>query len=343
MKQFLLLLILATVTIGKAPAQNLDNPGEYMTALTNAHTDMDKKYMAYISASAHGKRARKVEKLRKQVIESIESCKFKVIDLPYYKGDNSLRQSNIDYIQMCYNIFNEDYTKIVNMEEILEQSVDEMEAYLLLKEKTNEKLEQAAKKLHEASKAFAAKYNVTLIESETDLGAKMTAAGKVNQYYNKIYLIIYKCSWQDDAITKAINDKKVNDAEQARAALIKYANEGLAALDTIKGFNGDISLTVNARQLLKHYKKAAETDIPKMTDFLIKAENFEKLKKSIDSKSSPSKEDIDAYNKAVKEFNDGVNIYNNTNNSINQQRTEALNNWENAVKVFYDTHVPYFR
>ena len=118
-----------------------------MTAMTNAQIEMDQRYMAYISASAHSRRAKKIEKLRTQALESIDNAKYKTIDLPKYKGDNSLRQASMDYIQFCYRIFNEDYTKIVNMEEIAEQSVDQMQAFLLLEEKASEKLQEASENL----------------------------------------------------------------------------------------------------------------------------------------------------------------------------------------------------
>src|SRR5580704_11582143 len=121
-------------------AQNLDNPGDYMTAITKARGDMDAKYMQYMSAAAHGRRARKVEKLRQEVLDNITNSRYKTTDLPIYKGDNSLRQSSIDYIQLCYIIFSEDYKKIVDMEELAEQSVDEMQAYMLLQQKVDEKL-----------------------------------------------------------------------------------------------------------------------------------------------------------------------------------------------------------
>src|ERR1700755_916011 len=132
-------LLLVSVSLS---AQNLDNPGEYMTALVKARGDMASKYMQYMSAAAHGRRASKIEKLRQEVLDNITNSRYKTTDLPIYKGDNSLRQSSIDYIQLCYTIFSEDYKKIVNMEELAEQSVDEMQAYMLLQEKVNDKLHE---------------------------------------------------------------------------------------------------------------------------------------------------------------------------------------------------------
>src|SRR4026209_2799410 len=87
-------------------AQDLNDPGAYMTAISNAETEMNKTYMAYLSAVAHSK-ARKVEKLRQQTVESITNCKYKIIDVPFYKGDNSLRKSSITYVDMVYKVFND--------------------------------------------------------------------------------------------------------------------------------------------------------------------------------------------------------------------------------------------
>src|SRR5579863_6052118 len=102
-RNFILIPILASIllTAHSATAQNLDNPGEYMTAMVKARGDMDSKYMQYVSAAAHGRRARKVEKLRLEVLDNITNSRYKTTDLPIYKGDNSLRQSSIDYIQLC--------------------------------------------------------------------------------------------------------------------------------------------------------------------------------------------------------------------------------------------------
>src|SRR5277367_4036908 len=101
---FTLTLFLASALLAghSATAQNLDHPGEYMTALVKARGDMDSKYMQYMSAAAHGRRARKVEKLRQEVLDNITTSHYKTTDLPIYKGDNSLRLSSIDYIQLCY-------------------------------------------------------------------------------------------------------------------------------------------------------------------------------------------------------------------------------------------------
>src|SRR5258708_39460455 len=93
-------------------AQDTDNPGSYMGAVYKARGDMDAKYMQYISAAAHGRRARKVEKLRQEVLDNITQSRDKTADLPYYKGDNSLRRARYVFLQGMERVLSEDYKKI---------------------------------------------------------------------------------------------------------------------------------------------------------------------------------------------------------------------------------------
>jgi len=344
LKKTCLLLLSIYVLVHSLLAQTPNGPGEYMTAISSAYGDMNQKYMAYVSAAAHGRRARKVEKLRQQALASIDASRDKTIMLPLYKGDNSLRQASIDYIKLCYNIFSEDYGKIVNLEEIAEQSIDQMEAYLLLQEKTSEKLKQANEKIHKASVEFAAKYNVTLVEAQKDeLSEKLEKAGRLNHYMNEVFLVFFKCNFQEGQVTKFMNENKVGDIEQARNALLRYADEGLTKLETLKSFDGDPSLAAACRNFLNFCKTNATSNLPKQLDYYVKKDNFEKLKKAMDAKGSPTKEEIDSFNAAVKEINNGINQFNQLNNKMNGERNAVYTAWESAQKAFADTHMPYYK
>ncbi|GGA97194.1 LIC11966 family surface protein [Puia dinghuensis] len=346
MKSTLLLLPLLGTLLFSIPcvAQDMDNPGTYVTAVSKTLGAMDAKYMAYVSAAAHGRRARKVEKLRQEVLDNITDCRYKMTDLPMYKGDNSLRQAGIDYIKLVYIVFSEDYKKIVDVEELAEQSVDEMQAYLLLQDKVSQKLTEGWANLDKATKAFADKYHVTLTSEASPLGQKLETADKLDKHINAVYLAFFKCNWEDNQLVKAMNDKKVNDMEQARSALASYAAQGLKDLDTVKPFEGDASLIASCRRALQFYQQEAEKDVPKLTDFYVKSEEFDKLKKSFDAKGSGrTKEDVDAYNKAVNDINASVKGFNQTNQKVNAARSQAVNDFNDAERKFADEHMPHYR
>jgi hypothetical protein len=99
------------------------------------------------------------------------------------------------------------------------------------------------------------------------------------------------------------------------------------------------------RQVLNFYKKMAETDMPKLTDFFLKQENFEKIKKAFDAKpeSKRTKEDVDAFNKAVNEVNAAVGNFNKMNEQVNKGRQQAIENWNKADKEFTDRNMPYYK
>ena len=339
---FLLLLSFSTLQVS---AQSADDPGAYLTSIDNAQVEMNKTYMAYISAAAHSSRKRKIEKMRQQTVESITNSKYQIMALPGYKGDNSLRKSGVAYVDLLYKVFNDDYAHIVNMEDLAEQSIDEMQLYLLMQEKTDDTLKAASEKMNQAVNDFAAKYNIKLVDNKSELGEKMDESGKITKYRNKVYLLFFKCNWQDNQLNDAITKKNLATIEQARNALLKFANDGMAGLDTLKAFENDPSLAVACRQALAFYKREAEVQIPKVTDYLLKSENFDKIKKSFDAKpeSSRTQQDVDGYNKAVKEMNAAVNTSNQTSTDIFNNRAQVLKNWEDTEKSFADTHTPHYK
>ena len=101
------------------------------------------------------------------------------------------------YWDILLKVFNEDYGKIVNMEEIAEQSYDGMEAYLLAQEKAEEVLENAHGKVEIAYEDFAARNNVTLIQTDTKMSKRLRQVGAVNHYYHELYLIFFKSFKQE--------------------------------------------------------------------------------------------------------------------------------------------------
>ncbi|MFI5186974.1 MAG: hypothetical protein ACHQF0_09630 [Chitinophagales bacterium] len=322
-------------------AQQFDNPGDYMSYITKADEDMTAVYLSYLSAVGHNKSVRKVEKRRQEVLNSISDTRFKIQGMQPWKGDRSYRDSTVSYIKLLYNVFNEDYAKIVDMEEIAEQSYDAMEAYMLAQEKAGEKLQEAAEKHNKLQKEFAVKYNVTLIEEETKLDIKSKQASDLMDHYTEVYLVFFKPYKQEGYLMDAINKKNIVGIEENKNSMQKFAEEGMEKLKTMKGYNNDPSLIVACRETLQFYKMEA-TKMQAATDFFMKEDNFDKVKKGFDTKpvSKRTKQDIDQYNKAVNEMNAAVNDYNSANKEINKQRQTAIDRWNDAVKKYLDDYMP---
>ncbi len=124
---------------------------------------------------------------------------------------------------------------------------------------------------------------------------------------------------------------------------MKYAQEGQQKLAAIKPFQGDNSLVVACRQMLAFYEMESGDKMKSVSDFYLTKERFDAIKKEFEKKSSPSKDEIDAYNKAVKEINNASQSFNDNSQSLNKQRSETLNDWNKAVNDFFSEHTPKYK
>lgn len=342
--RLLWMALIACLTLPTTARQNTnDSPVEHMDFFQQKEEVLSKKYLSYISEVAHGGRARKMEKRREDVISSINQAITDANRLRAYKGDASLRDAYKEYWGVLRSVFTEDYYKIVDMEEIAERSYDAMEAYLLMQERARERLDEAYDKVGIAYRAFAAKNNVQLVAAKSSqLDRKLAQAGNVNRYMRQIYLIMFKSKVQETLMMDALAKNDMNAMEQTRTSMLKYAEEGLVKLDTMKSYKNDGSLSNACRKVLE-FQKAEATKVVALTDFIIRKEEFEKLKKDMDSKapSQRTQKDVDTYNKAITEFNKSVTDYNKVNDELNTTRSKVLAQYDNTRQRFMDLHAPY--
>jgi hypothetical protein len=332
------LLISASLTIASA-----QSAVEHMDYFSAKNEELSKNYMSYMSEVAHGERARKMEKRRMELINYLKETIREASKVKPYKNDVSLRNAYIECWNVLVSIFNEDYSKIVNMEEVAEQSYDEMEAYLLAQDKAGERLEEAQEKATVAYNAFAASNSITLTEGKTSkLSKKLKKVSAVNSYHKVLFLIHFKAQVQETHAIAAFNTGDINALEQRRESLLKYTNEGLEKLATLEPYEQDGSLINAMRKMLEFYKEEATTAFPIFSEFLMKKEEFEKIKKSYDAKGSGNtKDDVSSYNKVITDLNKLVVSYNTVSKNTNSKRNDLAKNWEITKKNFMDAHVPY--
>ncbi len=333
-------LLACTLFCTKILAQNFDDAGEYMKYISTQHENISRKFLSYNSAVSHGKRAKKVEKLREQLLNEVDESRMNISSMPKFKGDAAYKDSSVSFMKFYYNMLNEDYAKIVNMEDIAEQSYDEMEAYLMLQEAIDKKMEEANERTKAAQKLFASQNNIRLIDTKDELSEKLKVVSGVNEHYHQVYLTFFKPYLQETNLRKSIEKGNVAGIEQDKNALLKYAQEALVKLETIKAHEGDNALKGACKQLMQHYIREANNYIKPVTDFFLVKERFETIKKDYEKKSDHNKDDVDAYNKAVNDINVASNKYNDANKNMYESGKENLDNWNKSVNSYFDEHMP---
>ncbi|RYY67217.1 MAG: hypothetical protein EOO12_01800 [Chitinophagaceae bacterium] len=342
MSPFLLFLFLLAARATNA--QSFETAVQYMEYINKAHEKVTTMYLSYLSAVGHGKSARKVEKRRQEVVNTLFDTRMNVMGMPPFKGDRTYRDTTVAYLKLLYAVFNEDYAKIVNMEEIAEQSYDAMEAYMLAQKKASERLQEAGARRQQTFTDFASKYNVTVVDGSTELEEKSKQASALMAHYDEVFLLFFKAQKQEAYLLEAMAGKNLTAFEQNRNALRRFSEEGLKKLPSLKGYQGDPSLIDACTTALTFFQSESDA-MNYVTDFMLAQEAFEKLKKAFNSKPAGQRtqQDVEEYNKGVSGINSSLDTFNKTNNDLNRQRNKAFETWNNAVKKYLDDYMPYQR
>lgn len=313
----------------------------YMSQISEQNESIQKETWDYISTSARGRSARKVEKKRLTLLKTIHKAIQHIKSLPEFDNDASLRDSVVSFLSLDFIVLNEDYSKIVDMEEIAEQSYDAMEAYILAKEIASDKLEKAFENLESQYESFAAKYEITLVKNTDKISIKLKQASDALSYYNKVYLVFFKANKQEYYMLDALERNDINAIEQNRNALQSIAVEGLEKLTEISHYKGNSSINSSCKKMLMFYQDEAKAKIPILTDFLQVVDEYNKMVALYKSKDRMllTNEEITQYNQAVEKYNKGISKYQSTNNSLNNKRKMNLEAWQRSVSTFMERYV----
>lgn len=340
-KKLLTLFFFIILCFANTRAQDMSTALGYMQKVSGDYSNIQNDSWAYTRAVAKNKGARKIENKRKELLATLNTAIGNLKRIKGFKDDTSYRDSTLKLLEVYKILLNEDYGKIVELEEISEQSYDNMEAYLLAKEKAGEVMRETAERASNQEKEFAQKHNITLIEKKDKIEKKLENAAEVNDYYNKVFLIFFKAYKQEVYLLEATAKNDVNAMEQNRNTLQKFAEEGILKLNDLKAFRGDGSLIAACRNAMTFFKSEAETKYKPIMDFQLKKDDFEKAEKAMKSKSEKSrtKEDVDAYNKAANVYNSAIKSYNDKNKELHDGRKRILDSWNNAADTFTSSKI----
>jgi hypothetical protein len=335
-----LLITLSVVLSGTLFAQS---PAlDYMNIFSTEYQNIQKDMWDYTSSVSHGKSARKVDKRRVELIQTSNAALSKAKSAKAFNGSTTYRDSVVTYFTIVNFVLKEDYAQIVDMEAVAEESYDHMEAYMLARERANDKLVEAGKMVERNQHIFADANSINLIESTDALDRKMEIAEQVYHHYNEVYLVFFKCFKQEAYLMDAISRKDLSAIEQNRSALKSTAEEGLEKLAMLTSYGNDNSLIESTKELLKFYITEADKEVPKLSDYFLKSENFTKIKTAFDQKKEKDRKqaDVDGYNKAAQEMNASIEGYNKTNELLNTLRGKYVDNWNRTAQKYTDKHIP---
>ncbi len=339
MRHALLFVLFISLSLSAA-AQEFKTPVDYLNFLGKESTAISQSTWKYTKAVAHSKSARKIDATRKSLIKSIQASSKKIAATNGYKGDVDYKNQMLAYLSILEKDINEEYDKIINMQEVSEQSYDFMEAYITARDLINDKINTEVDKVNTGQKEFANKYGVALSDAETELGKKMTISNEVFKHQSDMYLIFFKVYITDARLMAAIESKDMGTIQQNASSLEAYALEGLEKIKTAKPYKNDPMLVNATKKILEFYKKEALEFAPATLDFLMLNQKVTDTKKAMESKTAPSKDEVNGYNKLVADVNKALGNYNKLSTKYFNDKNVAITAWNTASDGFVSKHVP---
>ncbi|WP_431136655.1 LIC11966 family surface protein [Psychroserpens mesophilus] len=342
MKHITLILGLCCIlTSNLTTAQNFANASEYLDFVAEEQQAITKNMWKYTKAVAHSKSDRSIDGKRKNLLKTIDKAISKIEKANGFDGDDYKNQV-LKHMRLNKSLLNHEYAEIVDMKAVAEQSYDAMEAYIIAQEMADKKMEESQKEYETNFYAFADKHDIKIIESENDLGKKMKISNEVFEHYNDMYLVYFKVYINEVYLWEAVESNDVSAIQQNANALNVAAKEGLEILKTQPKYKNDDSVINATKTAFEFFIDETENKMPQLTDFLILNEDFEKIKNSLEQtpERERTKEQIDAYNKKVKDINTAVKNYNKVNTELNTKRQATINGLNNTNANFLANHIP---
>ena len=108
-----------------ASSQEFKTPVDYLNAIGKEQNAISKNMWKYTKSVAHSKSARKIDATRTSLIKSIQTAKTKIAGLKNgYNGDIEYRDLVVSYLTNSEYILKEDFGKLIDLQEVSEQSYD---------------------------------------------------------------------------------------------------------------------------------------------------------------------------------------------------------------------------
>ncbi len=338
--QSTILIVLIAMSIS---AQDTSSPVAYLSSISTVMDPLEKETWKYIRTSSRSKNVKRIEGQRMKLVEKIAVAKATISGYQGYQGDNSLRDAVVDYFDLSIHLLNDDYAEILDMQSIVDQSYDLLEAYTIANEEAEAKMDEAFDQMSEQQKAFANTHSITLMEGEeSQTTKKLREASAAIDYYNELMLPVARASFEESYVIEALNRGDINGAQQHLNSLNDFLIEIKQQIKDAGAYKGDTKLKYAAERLVRFYEEEASDAIPTMIDFYLITDDMEQQTAAIDAvkPKKRTKKMIEDYNKAINTYNKELNNYNKINEKANKDRESLNNKWQEAIENFFVQHIP---
>lgn len=320
-----------------------NSPSAYLTTI-NRHTDhINKEIWQYVRARSHGKNASHVERHRQDIKASLQEALDEVKSVPPYRGDKQYQNAVIEYLENGLHLVEGEFGQLIEMEDMVTgNTVEVLEARMRNLRKANERMLESQQKLEDAFQVFASRHDIVVHEYETKTAEKLKIAREVTEYYNEVFLVLFKSQLIDQFLTEAINQSNPEKFQVHSSHLNETIDASIQQLKDLPDYDNDGSLKESGLNMLNFYRQLSRKHLAGIEDYLISKSNYREARVILENtpKDKIPAAVVEQYNESARSLNSLVNDFNQTNVKINKQKSDVYYDWVLATDNFFDSHVP---
>ncbi len=315
---------------GQVTAQN--EALEYLEQISREYEQVVKAQWNYAQSAVEGlDYSREKQKLITAMDRAIQRIKA----IPPFSRDHSLRDSVLAYLNLNRKMIREDYTQLVDLQNLENKSYEELDDFLYAQENAYERLGELSVNLRKEEEKFAKKHGIRLVKRDDKFARRLLEMNQLFSYYNKVYSQFYKAYSQELVVFKAVEEQEPEGIRRELERLREVSENGLEEIRKIGGYKGNRGLYEASLNSLNFYKREVD-ELQPVLDYYQQLEKMEKMRKE----RREGKGDTEEYNQVVREINNTGENLNNINEALNRERVILLDEWNTISGSFLSEQLP---
>lgn len=322
-------------------------PEKYLQKTATDYQTLTIKVWDYTKNAKSAKTLSDIDDQRLKLISELEKAIKKLEGINDWKGELKLFTAFRSYYGTAITVLKLSYSELATLEKTKSNSLDQMKKFLQKEKSIRDQLLAENQKAIAAQDEFTKFHKIDINSDNTGVTDRMEKAGEVYDYYDQVYLLIYRCSLLDQKIMDAIAVKNTVEMDRLAKEQAVAANEGIGILNKMNPFTSQVGKAVTddrlrkpTRQLLDFYKNTAEVHTPKQIAFFEAQQQFKKNAEALQANPKRTKEQVVNFNKEKNQMKKKTELYNRENGPVNAKRTFVVNVWNNDAVNFIEINVP---
>ncbi len=341
MRLLFVLLVVAHCTALNSAAQNTEEALHHLELVTASLEKFRAETWNVLRLTAQNRSSSELDFKINAVADKIEATRRTLVDADGYYNDLSAKVAVTVFLKTAHRILTDDYQQIKRLEQSSQQSFVNMEKYLNVQNKANERLSEAGERLDDELKRFAERYDIEVTEKKSPLSAKIEMASQGMAYYNQVYLSFFKVHDQKLKLYTALSAQDLDAIEEELALLESYCAESIGRLQILGSFMDDSSLNVAATDIINQMKSEAQETFPAALRAIEKRQIFLMAQGVFDAipEKERTQEDIDHLNSVIDPLNKAIENQNEKFTLAEEKRETLFTNWNQQIAKFFSTYL----